>query len=237
MQRFRRYTPWIAGTAVAGFLVWLVATAASVRPGERAGFLFGKAISADEYVRSLGAVTRDAILRHGDRWRQEAKPEELEQRAWERLILLKEARSKRIRVSDREVVAELGRSPLFLGKDGRFDREGYPLIIQHALGATPRTFEEDIRQTLMIQKLVGQSIPEPAVTEEEILEAFKKEKESKKPADDSPLDAAGKERIKKELEMRKRFQAYLAWYEDLLRRAAPKKPAADALPRPVKPKT
>jgi hypothetical protein len=75
-------------------------------------------------------------------------------------------------------VEELRGLPLFQDKEGQFDLEGYRTLVQYTLSTTPRTFEEEIRESLMIRKLLQKAISTSPVTEEEILQAFRKERTS-----------------------------------------------------------
>lgn len=175
MQWIRKHIYWIAGTAVAGMLLWLVASSAvSVQSvqGESAGTLFGRPVSAADYLKSLQAVTHQAILTHGDHFRQRLSLDELEAQAWERLTFVEEAKRKGIRITDREVVKEIQDLSLFRDSDGQFDERGYNVVMQYTLGTTPRLFEEEIRENLMIQKMVQQVIGTPTAAEEEIRKRF-----------------------------------------------------------------
>lgn len=178
MRWLRSRMAWVAGTVVGGFLLWQIATAVSMQttPVGSAGRLFGKPVSAQQFLRATEAVTREAVLSYGDRFREQLPQEDLERRAWERLLLLAEARRNGIRVADREVIEAVQKEPLFQKKD-RFDPESYKAIIRY-LGTTPRIFEEETRERLVIAKLLDQAMGEPTVTEEEIEEAFRKKEES-----------------------------------------------------------
>lgn len=179
MRWLRSRIPWIAGIVVGGFIVWQITTAVTLRtsgPGSP-GRLFGKPVSAQQFLKAMDAATREAILSYGDRFREQVPREDLERRAWERLLLLAEARRKGIRVTDREVIENLQQEPLFQTQ-GRFDPKSYQSIIRYSLGATPRLFEEETRERLVIAKLLEQAMGEPKATEEEIREAFRKKEES-----------------------------------------------------------
>ena len=60
--------------------------------------------------------------------------------------------------------------------DGRFDLQGYRGLVQYTLGTTPRNFEEEIRENLIIRKLLRQAVQPATVSEGEIAEAFRQEK-------------------------------------------------------------
>jgi hypothetical protein len=75
-------------------------------------------------------------------------------------------------VTDREVIREIQEIPLFKNNNGQFDSQSYNVVMQYTLGATPRVFEEEVRENLLIQKLIQQVIGEPAASEEEIHKRF-----------------------------------------------------------------
>ena len=173
MKWIRRRVGWIAGAAIGGFLLWLVGTVVSLRvtQAEAAGLLFGRKVPLSTYHQALEAAGHWAVLTYGDKARKEVPEEELARQAWERLILLTEAKRLKVRVSDKEVVEEIRRQSLFQ-RDGQFDRAGYQVIIQYSLGTTPRIFEEEFREQMTIKKLLRQVIPDPVVTEEELHKHF-----------------------------------------------------------------
>lgn len=174
MNWIRKRIYWIAGCVVGGMIFWLVNTAVTLHSvqTESAGILFGRQVPLTDYLKSMQAVTHQAILAHGDRYRKNVSMQEMEERAWERLIFLSEAGRKGIRVSNPEVIAEIERSPLFRNSRGEFDEQGYGALMQYTLGATPRAFEEETREDLMIQKLVQTAIGSSPATEEELKKRF-----------------------------------------------------------------
>ena len=106
MNWIRKHIYWIAGTVVGGMILWLITSAVTIQSvqGESAGTLFGRSVPAADYLKSVQAVTHQAILTHGDHFRQQVSPEEMESQTWERLTFVQEAKRKGIRVTDREVV-------------------------------------------------------------------------------------------------------------------------------------
>ena len=94
-----------------------------------AGIIFGKKISFEEYASALEATKHQAMMMYGAKLDEIYEALHLEQQAWERLILLKEARKRRIRVSDNEVIEIIQRFPFFQSR-GRFDERAYDLILR-----------------------------------------------------------------------------------------------------------
>ena len=174
MNWIRKHIYWIAGTVVGGMIFWLITSAVTIQSiqSKPAGTLFGRPVSEADYLRSLQAVTHQAILTHGDRFRQSVTEKELGAQAWERLSFVQEAKRKGIRTTDKEVIREIQEIPLFKNNSGQFDSQGYNVVMQYTLGTTPRLFEEEVRENLLIQKLIQQVIGEPAVSEEEIHKRF-----------------------------------------------------------------
>jgi peptidyl-prolyl cis-trans isomerase D len=72
--------------------------------------------------------------------------------AWDRIIMLSEAKKSHIKVADKEVINTIKSHPIF-NRGGGFDDKLYEYILRYNLGLSPRSFEETIRQSVSIQKL------------------------------------------------------------------------------------
>lgn len=219
MKWLRKRIGWIAAVAVGGMIFWLAFSATTLQHVQEgaAGILFNHPVPAQEYRKTLEAVTHDTLLRYGDQARRQVSDAQLQQQAWERLVLLTEAKKIGIRVSDREVIETIQKSPFFQTRDGRFDRTGYETVLQYSLGTTPRAYEEETRDDLAIRKLFNQAVGNPTLTEQEILEEFERRKKLPK-SEEIKLESVQSE-IEKGLLDQKRLKAYLTWYQDLLKRA------------------
>lgn len=235
MHWMRKSIGWIAGLAIGGFLLWIVGTAVSIQNMrvESAGTLFGRRVPVTDYVNALQAIGHQAVLTQGEKAARALPKEQLERQAWERLMLLAEAKRRQIHVSNKEVVTEISQWPIFHRQDGQFDTPAYQMILQYTLGVTPRAFEEEVRQTLTIGKLINQVAGKVQLAKEDLRE----------PVGDAPkkMDAAPKKKpvTEEELLTRKRIKVYLAWYQDLILRANLQKAAHEnpAHPRVVKSQT
>lgn len=174
--------------AVTKFVLWLLlllilpafvmwGTANISRKGPRyVGIVHGKKVSFDDLSGSLTAIRCQLIMNY---WNQDRILKEvlndrrlLAKLAWERLITLREAQIKKVRVTNAEVIDYIRSHPLFL-RNKIFDEKVYAYILQYNMGLSPRTFEEVTRENLMLSKLRQNVARDVKVSDEEVLDAFK----------------------------------------------------------------
>lgn len=98
---------------------------------------------------------------------------------WDRLVIIEAAREGTIEVSDKEVVDYITSHPLFL-RDGNFDEKFYNYVIEQNLGINTRKFEEYLRDSLKINKVKENILKNVSVTDDEILNAYKRDHEKGK---------------------------------------------------------
>ena len=132
-----------------------------------AGRIFGKNISFLEYKDALDAVKNTAIMQFGDNFSEIEKALNLESQAWTRIVLLFEAKKRKITASDREVIELIESYPYFQRK-GQFDNRIYSETLRYVFRTQPRAFEEQTRQNLMLSKLYKQITDTIRLSEEEI---------------------------------------------------------------------
>ena len=138
-----------------------------------AGRLFGKDISYQEYKESLSAVRVQAVMQFGDNLPKLEKYLDLEAQAWERIILLYEAKRRNFQASDKEVVETIQNAPYFRDKSG-FSEKIYTQTLRYGLGIKPRAFEEQTRQNIILSKLYKQVTEGASVTAREIRDEYEK---------------------------------------------------------------
>ncbi len=138
-----------------------------------AGKIFGKNVPLLEYKDALEAVKNQAIIQFGDNFSEIEKRLNLESMVWDRLVLLAEAKKRKINVSDQEVI-ELIKSYPFFQRKGQFDNQIYSQMLQYVFRAQPRIFEEQTRQSLMLSKLYKEVTGNLNLTEEEIKKEYQK---------------------------------------------------------------
>lgn len=165
---------WIALAIMVlpAFLLWGFGSAVNSRKeSEYAGQIFGKKISALNYKETLDAVKNTAIIRYGEKFSETENQLNLKAQAWQMLILLHEAKERRINASDREVI-ELIESYPFFQRGGVFDNRLYAETLQYVFRTQPRAFEEQTRQNIIISKLYAQVTSNIKVGDKEIREAY-----------------------------------------------------------------
>jgi peptidyl-prolyl cis-trans isomerase D len=133
-----------------------------------AGEIFGKGVSRADFNRIYQQVAFGMQ-------NQSMSAGEVNQEAWNRLILLTEAKKLGIRTSDKEVRAEIETFPWLRTKDGQFNVKGYQAFIDYRFKGDAYLFESLIRDDLTVQKLVNQVVPK-AVGDPELFDIYKKDK-------------------------------------------------------------
>ncbi|MCX5716657.1 MAG: SurA N-terminal domain-containing protein, partial [Candidatus Omnitrophica bacterium] len=144
-----------------------------------AGMIFGKKISFETYSQAWQEAKDQALLMYGSKLEEMADSLNLEQQTWERLILLEEAKKKRIRVTDAEVIGTIEGFP-FLQSRGKFDKRAYEMVLQQVFRTDPRQFEEGARNSIKMFKLRDSILSVISISDDEVKEAYKNENEKSK---------------------------------------------------------
>jgi peptidyl-prolyl cis-trans isomerase D len=169
----------LAIVIVPAFVLWGSASLMRSQKYSYAGKIFGRKVSFDEFQESLRATQTQALLQYGENFYKIQRFLNLENEAWGRLILLQEARKRRIHVSDQEVVESISQMPFFQ-RDGRFDEKTYQSILDYVFKTPARFFEEQDRQQLILSKLFRQITDRISLNDKELLAAYKRENEKAK---------------------------------------------------------
>ncbi|MFA5356500.1 MAG: SurA N-terminal domain-containing protein [Candidatus Omnitrophota bacterium] len=138
-----------------------------------AGSIAGRKVSLSDYKDALSAAKNQAIIQFGDNISEIEDKINLGALAWNRLILLAEARKRRLNVSDKEVI-ELIQSYPFFQRKGSFDNQVYSQILQYVFRTQPRVFEEETRQNLILSKLYKEVTGDISLSDEEIRKEYLK---------------------------------------------------------------
>jgi len=138
-----------------------------------AGKVFGKNISMGDFQGAYVAARTQMIMRYGELPRSEQLEASLQEQAWDRIILLYEARKEGIKVSDRDIAGFVQAMGVFNDKSGAFSRSLYEDILKYNFGLTPVQFEDIVRDNLKIEKLVDKNIKDVSVSDEDVLLQYK----------------------------------------------------------------
>ncbi|MBR5734263.1 MAG: SurA N-terminal domain-containing protein [Desulfovibrionaceae bacterium] len=135
----------------------------------------GEPISAQEILRSASHLTRQIQQSRPGMTEEDLKPFKIRYRAAQQLIMRKllsqEAKRLGIAVTPVELRKAIESLPYFRNQDGVFDPEVYKRVL--ATGQeTPGTFEEGLRQDLLIEKLSRIVTAGATVAEEEVRSLF-----------------------------------------------------------------
>ncbi len=181
LKILRKNTKFILWLLISSFVLWGVGSAVFSRGGgpTYAGIMFGKKISLDEFGKAWTESRIQAMLMYGEDFFNMAQSLDLDRETWNRLILLREARNRRIKATDQEVVQVISGMPMFIRGD-RFDQGTYDRIVKEYFRVVPREFENTIRGTLLITKLQQSILTEVTLTPEEIKEEYVRANEKAK---------------------------------------------------------
>ena len=176
-----------------------------------AGTIYGHNVSMKDFQQTYLDARDQAIRTYGDEFFKNGNKLDLEQAAWDRLVLLKEAQKRDIHADDQEVVAAIASFPFFQ-RSGQFDQTLYEEIVQNprVFDRPTLDFEEGVRKQLIIKKLIDAVAPEAVLSDAQLKKEYQKRNEKItleyvlfKASDFAKNAAAGDDEIKKFYEQRK----------------------------------
>ncbi|MCX5692394.1 MAG: SurA N-terminal domain-containing protein [Candidatus Omnitrophica bacterium] len=166
-KNMKRIMWGLAILIIPAFVIWGAGTSGKNK-GDKpdyAGKLFGKKVSYDDYY-NMWNVARDyAVKSFGNN----APAEFINQLAWSRIILIEEAKREKLTATDREVVEKIASFQAFQ-RNGSFDKKLYKSMLQD----TARSFEEKLRDDLLISKLKDNVTAVVNVNDEDVKNEYKK---------------------------------------------------------------
>jgi parvulin-like peptidyl-prolyl isomerase len=151
---------------IPAFVIWGSGTSMKDKQNkpDYAGKIFNKKISYEKYI-DMWNVTRDYALKNfGENFPQDF----IDKMAWDRLILLEEAKRQNLDVKDSEVLEQIASFPVFQ-RNGSFDKKTYKLTMTDQA----RDFEEKIRDDILVGKLREKIVSDVYITEAEVKNAYK----------------------------------------------------------------
>lgn len=167
-----------------------------------AGSISGKKIDSKDLQDSIMAVRNQALIQFGDNFSAIEKSLNLESQGWDRLLLLNEAKKRKINIGDKEVIAYIQNFPFFQAK-GSFNSRIYNQMLTYVFRTQARVFEEQTRENLMIAKLYQELTDNLKVDDALVKEEYRSLNETKSvsyiaalPADFSKNIAVAGEELK-----------------------------------------
>ncbi|MCD5390909.1 peptidylprolyl isomerase [candidate division NPL-UPA2 bacterium] len=134
----------------------------------------GQRIDYRQFHSAYQEIKRRWQSLYRNRWDEQIE-RELKKQALEelirRILLLREARNRRIVVTDQEVSDQIKSIFSNFHKEGRFDKEFYLRVLKYE-GLTPERFEEQVRDDLMVRKLISQVTEGVEISEEELKQEY-----------------------------------------------------------------
>lgn len=202
---------------IPAFILWGVPNRTKGR--KYAGIVSGKKVSWREYYKNLQACEHRAVLIYGNKYQEMRKNLELEEQAWQNLLLLKKAKTEGIEVNDQELIKTIEGIALFQNEQG-FNKEKYRQVLQY-LRVAPRQFEEEIRDSLKISKLTDSNIGKIDANDEEVKKFYVEENEGKDTDFKFEEEKFGKEKeiYRLRLLWKKRAAAQKRWLEKVKKEA------------------
>jgi hypothetical protein len=156
---------------IPGF-VFLSTTTDSSGMNGTAGSIGGRKIKVQEFIRNFEAMRRELEVFGGADLAQMAGSVDFEALAWQRILLVDAAKKTGIKVADAEVISWIQEQPVFL-EEGKFSKERYQLVVERYLKMDPKTFEEESREYLVLQRYRDKIRGSYAPAESELQESFK----------------------------------------------------------------
>ncbi|MCX8083085.1 MAG: SurA N-terminal domain-containing protein [bacterium] len=167
-------------------------------------------ITLRDYYKELGRIDEQYRKIFGDKASELLKGLNIEQGVLESMIrerlLLQEARKRRIKVFNNEIVEVVKSDPVFLDEKGRFDEQKFRTVISSYSPEELRKIEEEIKKKIIIEKLKEMVVSEAniSITDAEVEKYIK----------DNQLKDKDRELIKRNLLWRKREDYFNQWYTD-----------------------
>lgn len=138
-----------------------------------AGKIFGKKIPLSDFQDAYNGAKLEMFMRYGELPHEPKIEAVIEDEAWNRLILLYEARKERIKVDDKEIVDFVKGISAFNDNSGKFSKRQYEDILKYSFGLTPTEFESQIKDNLTIRKLIDKHGQDAKVSDEDVLKEYK----------------------------------------------------------------
>ena len=149
--------------------------------GTAAATVNGEDIPLKNFEQTYSRIFRDYQTRAGGQFTEElARSIKLRENVLDQLIdrelLTQQAVKHGIAVSDKELAEQIHKIDAFKVA-GTFNEERYLLLVERELVSTPAQFEEEMRRSLLAQKMMAELLESAKVSDDEVKAEFVKEKD------------------------------------------------------------
>ncbi len=143
-----------------------------------AGTMYGKSVSIKDFQKAYQDARDQAIILYGERFFKVSNMLNLEKEAWDRILLLQDAKKHGVKVTDADVAQFIASLPFFQ-RDGKFDQSLYLMIVKNRsiFDRTPHDFEEGIRSHLIIRNFLDEVAGSFVLSDEAFKQEFQKRNE------------------------------------------------------------
>lgn len=173
LRKFTKVIMWgIAIFIVPAFVIWNVGSAVRSRRSGFAGEIFQRKVAWKDFFREKQAARNELWMRFGD---QMKNGPDVNDQAWTRLILREEANRRNIKVSNDELITHIKTLPIF--RFSEMDPRTYAEVIARVFQQSPADFEDGMRTSLIIAKLMEQVASGVTASDIEIKQAYLNEHE------------------------------------------------------------
>jgi len=135
-----------------------------------AGMMYGKKITAGDFANVRNACMINALIVYGKRFNDLSQYLDFNKQAWDRMLLLDEAKRLGITISNDELATQL-RNLFSVG--GEFSKARYEEFIKNS-GVNPLTLEKNVRETMMIGRLTRTIADSAVISNKELDEALER---------------------------------------------------------------
>jgi len=215
-KRNMKIVLWIVALMIIpGFLIWGVNISGAQRRSSCAAIVNKDEITLREFYTRLSDIEESYRQIFGDKYDEIKNNLNIEEGVLEDMIreklLLQQARKKRIRVFNNEIIEAVKSDPAFKDDAGKFDEKKYREIISNIPDEELKKIEDDVRKKITFEKLKNLVVSEGniKVSDEEVADYIKR----------NNLKDVDKEQLRKVLLWQKMEKYFNDWYSQIRKTA------------------
>ena len=171
-KNVKRYIIWLIILIVPAFFFWGVQT---VRTSSVYVLkAFGMRVNLPQFIREMEKTRLSLMYRNPAQFSKIQKNINMEMETIRRLILLLDAKHRKLKATDQELVKTLKSIPYFKSK-GNFSKNLYFKIVKGYFRTQPYIFEDMLKEEIIFKKLRDEVTKNIKVDEKEIEDLYRKE--------------------------------------------------------------